>query len=175
MCWRRAWGLEWGAAQTNKNVLNSSVQSEVLAMLQLSQVTDSLFISNGRSACSVPLLQQEAVTLCINVTKQQPFPSWDVNKVRIPVSDDPTEDLHRYLDQCADAIHQEATVGGRTVVYCKNGRSRSATVCVAYLMKHQKMALADALQVVKTARHVVSPNQGFLSQLQRYEQELEAR
>ncbi|XP_068197333.1 dual specificity phosphatase 28 [Antennarius striatus] len=141
-------------------------------MLQLCRVTNALFISNARSACSDELIQQEAVTLCINVSKQQPFPSAAIRKLHVAVYDDPNEDLYSHFDSCADAIQQEADRGGRSVVYCKNGRSRSATVCVAYLMKHGRLTLKDALQKVKTARHVIDPNPGFLSQLQRYEQEL---
>ncbi|XP_024858728.1 dual specificity phosphatase 28 [Kryptolebias marmoratus] len=145
-------------------------------MLQLCQVSSALFISNARSACSEELLQQEAVTLCINVSKQQPFPSVrSIAKLQVPVYDDPSEDLYRHFDRCADAIQQEADRGGRSLVYCKNGRSRSATVCVAYLMKHRKLTLTEALQRVKTARHVIDPNPGFLSQLQRYEKELKRR
>ncbi|KAM6918442.1 dual specificity phosphatase 28 [Xenentodon cancila] len=144
-------------------------------MLQLCKVTSALFISNARSACSDQLIQQEAVTLCINVSKQQPFPSTGVTKLQIPVYDDPNEDLYSHFDRCADAIQKEASRGGRSVVYCKNGRSRSATICIAYLMKHRKLALADAVQRVKTARHVIDPNPGFMSQLQRYEDELRKR
>lgn len=144
-------------------------------MLQLSIVTDCLLISNAQSACNNDLIQKEAVTFCINVSKQQPFPTMRVSTLRVPVYDDPNEDLYKYFDRCADAIASEAERGGRTVVYCKNGRSRSATVCVAYLMKHQDLTLTDAFQVVRHARSVVEPNPGFWTQLERYEQELKIR
>lgn len=144
-------------------------------MLQLCKVANGLFISNARSACSDDLIQQEAVTLCINVSRQQPFPASRVGVLRIPVFDDPNEDLYRYFDRCADAIADEAARGGHSVVYCKNGRSRSATICVAYLMKHRQLSLADAFQQVKSARSVVEPNPGFWAQLERYEKELEKR
>ncbi|XP_026169593.1 dual specificity phosphatase 28 [Mastacembelus armatus] len=144
-------------------------------MLQLCKVTDALFISNARSACSDQLLRQDAVTLCINVSKQQPFPSSGIKKLQIPVYDDPNEDLYSHFDRCVDAIHKEAKRGGRSVVYCKNGRSRSATVCIAYLMKHHKLTLTDSLQKVKAARPVIEPNPGFMCQLQRYEQELKKK
>ncbi|KAK1790743.1 hypothetical protein P4O66_014603 [Electrophorus voltai] len=141
-------------------------------MLPLCKITDSLLISNARSACNDELIQKEAVTLCINVSKQQAFPSTQVCTFRVPVYDDPNEDLYKYFDRCADAIHSEANRGGRTVVYCKNGRSRSATICVAYLMKHQGLTLTNAFEVVKRARPVVEPNQGFWAQLEQYEQEM---
>ncbi|XP_051556990.1 dual specificity phosphatase 28-like [Myxocyprinus asiaticus] len=141
-------------------------------MLQLCTVTDCLLISNAQSACNDAVIQKEAVILCINVSKQQPFPSMQVSTLRVPVYDDSNEDLYKYFDRCADAVASETEWGGRTVVYCKNGHSRSATVCVAYLMKQQGLSLADAFQVVKTARSVVEPNPGFWTQLQRYEQKL---
>ncbi|XP_058483551.1 dual specificity phosphatase 28 isoform X2 [Solea solea] len=144
-------------------------------MLQLCKITNALFISNARSACSDQLIQQEAVTLCINVSKQQPFPSAAVAKLQVPVYDDPSEDLYGHFDLCADAIQGEEEVGGRSVVYCKNGRSRSAAVCIAYLMKHGRLSLTDAIQKVKTARHVIDPNPGFMIQLQRFEEVLKRR
>ncbi|XP_033837935.1 dual specificity phosphatase 28 [Periophthalmus magnuspinnatus] len=144
-------------------------------MLELCKVTPSLFISNARSACSTELLQQEAVTQCINVTRQQPFPSTTVAKMQVSVFDDPHEDLYTHFGSCADAIEAEAQRGGKTLVYCKNGRSRSATICAAYLLKYQQLTLEGALQKVKEARHVIEPNPGFMLQLQKYEEELRQR
>ncbi|MBN3314661.1 DUS28 phosphatase, partial [Atractosteus spatula] len=144
-------------------------------MLQLCKITDSLLIGNARSACSEELILREAVTLCINVSVQQPFPSVRVGTLRVPVYDDPAENLYRHFDHCADAIESTARRGGRSVVYCKNGRSRSASICVAYLMKHRGLSLQEAFQMVKSARSVVEPNEGFWAQLQRYEKELERR
>lgn len=166
-------------------------------MLQLCRVTDCLSISNARSACSGELLRRGGVTLCINVSQQQPFADAPaVRRVRVPVRDAPDQDLFSHFDCCAYAIREEGARGGHAVVYCKNGRSRSATVCAAYLMKHHGLSLANALQVgnsgkprplpplntrvlpfqkVKMARQVIDPNPGFLTQLRRYEEELGRR
>ncbi|KAM9720036.1 LOW QUALITY PROTEIN: dual specificity phosphatase 28, partial [Menidia menidia] len=162
-------------------------------MLQLCPVASGLLISDGRSACSADLLRGGAglggaglggagpgggaVTLLINVTRQQPFPPGapEVARLRVPVLDRPDQDLHAHFDRLADAIQAEAARGGRSLVFCKHGRSRSAAVCAAFLMKHRRMGLEQALQRVKTARHVIDPNPGFLAQLQRYEQELKSR
>ncbi|KAL4608379.1 dual specificity phosphatase 28 [Arapaima gigas] len=144
-------------------------------MLELCRITEALLIGNARSACCDELIQKEGITLCINVSKQQPFPSSRVSTFRVPVYDDPNENLLKYFDRCADAIESEAGRGGRTVVYCKNGRSRSAAVCMAYLMKHGGLSLGQAFEVVREARSVVDPNPGFRTQLEKYEQELQRR
>ncbi|KFV09511.1 Dual specificity phosphatase 28, partial [Tauraco erythrolophus] len=120
------------------------------------------------------LLRREGVTFCVNVTRQQPFPSLpQVRGVRVPVLDDPAEDLYRYFGQCGDAIEEAVRSGGKCLVYCKNGRSRSAAICTAYLMRHRKLTLKDAFETVKAARPVAEPNAGFWSQLQRYEEDLQ--
>ncbi|XP_061696458.1 dual specificity phosphatase 28 isoform X2 [Syngnathoides biaculeatus] len=146
-------------------------------MQRLCEVTDSLLISNARLARSPELVRRGAPTLCINVTQRQPFPDVAVvgRAVRVAVRDRPDEDLYRHFDACADAIHREAQNGGRTLVYCKNGRSRSAAVCAAYLVKYRQVALTDALKTVAAARPQAAPNRGFVAQLQRYEDELRGR
>nr|XP_025041495.1 dual specificity phosphatase 28 isoform X2 [Pelodiscus sinensis] len=106
--------------------------------------------------------------------RQQPFPGLhQVRSLRIPVFDDPVEDLYKYFEQCSNAIEDTARSGGKCLVYCKNGRSRSAAICMAYLMRHQNLTLQDAFETVKTARPGVEPNAGFWSQLQRYEEHLQ--
>ncbi|NXB37926.1 DUS28 phosphatase, partial [Eulacestoma nigropectus] len=143
-------------------------------MLQLCQVTASLLLGTARAACDEELLEREGVTFCVNVTRQQPFPGLQrVRGIRVPVFDDPAEDLHRYLEPCAAAIHEAVRGGGKCLVYCKNGRSRSAAVCTAYLMRHRRLPLKEAFEIVKTARPVAEPNAGFWSQLQRYEEDLQ--
>ncbi|KFV96548.1 Dual specificity phosphatase 28, partial [Fulmarus glacialis] len=143
-----------------------------LPMLQLCKVTASLLISNARAACNEDLLTREGVTFCVNVTRQQPFPGLQqVRGIRVPVFDDPAEDLYGYFEQCSDAI--EETVKKKALFYCKNARSRSAAICTAYLMRHRNLPLKDAFETVKTARPVAEPNAGFWSQLQRYEEDLQ--
>ncbi|XP_051483006.1 dual specificity phosphatase 28 [Apus apus] len=143
-------------------------------MPQLCKVTPSLLISNARAACDKDLLTREGVTFCVNVTRQQPFPALQqVRGIRIPVLDDPAEDLHRYFEQSGRAIEAALRSGGRCLVYCKNGRSRSAAICTAYLMRHRQLPLQEAFEIVKTARPVAEPNAGFWSQLQRYEEDLQ--
>ncbi|XP_032887420.1 dual specificity phosphatase 28 [Amblyraja radiata] len=144
-------------------------------MFQLCKLTDSLFISNSRSACDDKLLSGEGVTFCINVSRQQPFPALRVGTLRVPVFDDPAENLFKYFDRCADAIEGVNREGGRTLVYCKNGRSRSASICTAYLMKYRCLSLREAFEHVKSIRPTVEPNEGFWVQLQRYEGDLQSR
>ncbi|NXD25521.1 DUS28 phosphatase, partial [Spelaeornis formosus] len=142
------------------------------AMPQLCQVTASLLLGTARAACDEELLAREGITFCVNVTRQQPFPRGQ-RGIRVPVRDEPQQELLRFLEPCGAAIGAAVRAGGRCLVYCKNGRSRSAAVCTAYLMRERRLPLKDAFEIVKAARPVAQPNPGFWSQLQKYEEELQ--
>jgi protein-tyrosine phosphatase len=55
------------------------------------------------------------------------------------------------------------------LVHCVYGQSRSAAICVAFLMATQGLTLLDAYNVVQSARPCISINPGFLRQLELFE------
>lgn len=59
--------------------------------------------------------------------------------------------------------------GGRVLVHCQAGISRSATICLAYLIHAQRVRLNEAFDFVKRRRQVISPNLAFMGQLQQFE------
>ncbi|XP_027717305.1 dual specificity phosphatase 28 [Vombatus ursinus] len=143
---------------------------------RLARVTPWLLLGSARAAADAEVLARERVTFCVNVTRQQPCPrAPGVRTLRVPIFDDPAEDLLTHLEPCCAALEAAARAGGTCLVYCKNGRSRSAAVCTAYLMRHGGLSLEQAFQVVKKARPVAEPNPGFWAQLQKYEDTLQKR
>lgn len=55
--------------------------------------------------------------------------------------------------------------GGRVLVHCTQGVSRSATIVAAYLMWRKRESAAKILRFIKNKRPQVDPNDGFLDQL----------
>nr|5Y16_A Chain A, Dual specificity phosphatase 28 [Homo sapiens]5Y16_B Chain B, Dual specificity phosphatase 28 [Homo sapiens] len=142
----------------------------------LVRVAPSLFLGSARAAGAEEQLARAGVTLCVNVSRQQPGPQAPgVAELRVPVFDDPAEDLLAHLEPTCAAMEAAVRAGGACLVHSKNGRSRSAAVCTAYLMRHRGLSLAKAFQMVKSARPVAEPNPGFWSQLQKYEEALQAQ
>lgn len=62
--------------------------------------------------------------------------------------------------------------GGKILVHCEAGISRSPTICMAYLMKTKKLCLEEAFDYIKQRRSLISPNFGFMGQLLQYESEI---
>ena len=73
---------------------------------------------------------------------------------------------------CRRVADQEKQQGGKVLVHCRGGISRSATVCLAYLMYSRALRLDDAFDYVRARRHVISPNANFMMQLAQFEAEL---
>ena len=76
--------------------------------------------------------------------------------------------LAEQLGDCINFIDKARNSGGRVLVHCLAGRSRSASVCTAYMMMMQKCGLDEALGVLRAIRPWVCPNEGFLKMLQEF-------
>ncbi|XP_060070761.1 dual specificity protein phosphatase 3-like [Ylistrum balloti] len=72
--------------------------------------------------------------------------------------------LTPYFDKSVEFIQQAIDAGGKVMVNCKMGASRSATLVLAYLMIEHHMPVQDATRLVRSKREIC-PNDGFMQQL----------
>jgi len=139
---------------------------------QISEINDHLYLS-GAGVLRPEKLKQKKITCVINVTNEEPsayMPGIDYMKIRI--DDNPYAHLDHYFDMVADKIRTVRERGGRTLVHCMAGVSRSASLCIIYLVKHDRMTLLQAYHYVKAARPIIRPNVGFFRQMVEYERKL---
>ncbi|MPC69208.1 Dual specificity protein phosphatase 14 [Portunus trituberculatus] len=117
-------------------------------------------------------MSELGVTCVVNATTELPnAPLQGVRVVAVRVADDPSADLASHLAAAADTIHQELCGGGRVLVHCVAGVSRSPALVLAYLVRHGGMTLREAFLHVRAARPSARPNSGFFSQLIEFERE----
>ncbi|KAL5332671.1 protein-tyrosine phosphatase-like protein [Aspergillus crustosus] len=107
----------------------------------------------------------------------------------VELDDDPAEDILRSLERMLDWIHEALTqphprceaedsfhpetdtashilhMGGRVLVHCNQGISRSGAVVVAYMMRTFSIPYTNALALARESRSIVYPNIGFEYQL----------
>lgn len=88
-----------------------------------------------------------------------------------PLIDQPSSDISRYFYIAAKFIENGLASGGRVLVHCMVGMSRSATCVLAYLMICKKMSAAEAIRTVRMHRDI-RPNDGFIQQLADLDNEL---
>ncbi|XP_031343255.1 dual specificity protein phosphatase 14 isoform X1 [Photinus pyralis] len=142
--------------------------------LNITEVTRSLFLCSATSV-HTSTLQLLGVSFVINATVElpdTPLPEKTVKYYRIRAFDSPNQNIRQYFDISADLIHQISLRDGKTLIHCTAGVSRSATLCIAYLMKYHKLSLIESYNYLKLRRPIIKPNCGFFRQLIEYEREL---
>jgi dual specificity phosphatase 12 len=81
--------------------------------------------------------------------------------------DIPSQNIIQYFDESIAFIQETYKAGGRILIHCQAGVSRSATVLAACLMKSKNINRDDALAFIRKKRSV-APNTGFMDQLELY-------
>ena len=89
----------------------------------------------------------------------------------INVMDVPQARISAHFHECANFIDRALKEGGKVLIHCYMGYSRSATIAAAYLMIKRQMSAEEALRAIRTNREV-RPNDGFLRQLLALESKL---
>lgn len=62
--------------------------------------------------------------------------------------------------------------GSKVLVHCQMGISRSAAICIAYVMRVERVTLDVAYDFVKSRRTLIAPNLNFMRQLSEFERTL---
>lgn len=139
---------------------------------QIAQISDHLYLSSA-SAIKEKRLRDLGITNVINLTLDVPvLRAKGIETLQVHIEDVPHSNLSVYFDKCADKVKQVAKKGGKTLVHCVAGVSRSATICIVYLMKYHGMKLRNAFFHVRSKRQFVRPNVGFWKQMIAFERKL---
>ncbi|KAM7060590.1 dual specificity protein phosphatase 10 isoform 2-T2 [Acridotheres tristis] len=113
---------------------------------ELTPILPFLFLGNEHDAQDLEKMQRMNIGYVINVTTHLPLYHYE------------KEEAH----QCGKGL----------LIHCQAGVSRSATIVIAYLMKHTRMTMTDAYKFVKGKRPIISPNLNFMGQLLEFEEDL---
>ncbi|CAG9766989.1 unnamed protein product [Ceutorhynchus assimilis] len=139
----------------------------------ISILTEHLILTSAANV--VPdIIQKLGVTCVISAAPELPAIPLKTNITyhRIDVMDSPNSHIGSFLDEAADLINKVSSTGGCCLVFCVAGVSRSATLCIAYLMKYHQLTLKEAYDYVKMRRPRIKPNCGFFKQLIEYEKDM---
>ncbi|XP_043958699.1 dual specificity protein phosphatase 13-like [Gambusia affinis] len=143
-----------------------------LHLHQIDEVWPNIYIGNVAVAQNKAVLLNLGITHVLNAahSKQgspgnQSFYGNDFVYFGIPADDSTHFDLDEYFQPAADFIHKALkSPGGKVLVHCIMGMSRSSTLVLAYLMIYHHLPLKHALQKVVQKR-AIYPNRNFLALL----------
>ncbi|XP_027195818.2 dual specificity protein phosphatase 4-like [Dermatophagoides pteronyssinus] len=133
-----------------------------------------LYLGNECHASSKNLLLNLGITAVLNVSQSCPnhFENEFYYK-RIPINDSKCDDITIRINEALNFIDEiKEDRNGKILVHCQAGISRSATICIAYLIKKKRIRMEEAYEFVKSRRQLISPNFNFMTQLMEFEDQI---
>jgi len=143
--------------------------------LHPSKIFDWLYLGNYRNSKDINALKDLKINYILNCAIEcnlkEDLPS-DIKYLHIKINDAPYIDITDYFEETNDFILKAKLSGGKILVHCFLGSSRSSTFAIAYMIKYMGYTTMNALNYLKDKRPIVMPNFGFLTQLQKYENKI---
>ncbi|XP_012631187.2 dual specificity protein phosphatase 26 isoform X1 [Microcebus murinus] len=148
------------------------------------EVWPGLYLGDQDMANNRRELRRLGITHVLNASHNrwrgppEAYQALGIRYLGVEAHDSPAFDMSVHFQTAADFIHRALSQpGGKILVHCAVGVSRSATLVLAYLMLYHRLTLVEAIKKVKDHRGII-PNRGFLRQLlaldRRLRQSLEA-
>lgn len=134
-------------------------------------IIEGLYLGGIMAALNEQDLQGKGITHVLSVD-EKPLPdvlTSQINYKHVFALDLYDFDLLSCFPECLAFIDQARESGGKVLVHCQAGISRSSTIVIAYLMHKLNLSKQQAVDHVTAVRNIIKPNDGFQEQLQLFE------
>jgi len=142
--------------------------------VDMTEIRTNLFLGDEGAAKNTFYLKKVGCTHVLNTAEGQTSGTVDTNEKfykpfgikykGLKLLDVSQTNIAIHFDAVADFIDEAVLGGGKILVNCQMGVSRSSAAVLAYLMLRHQMTAVEALIEVRKKRDV-RPNDGFLRQL----------
>ena len=154
---------EQNTININKNIIDA-YKSTIRPM---SKITNNIYLGNIYDAQNIEKLLEmgiQKVLSLITETELLKYPP-EIEHKLINIEDFPRQNIIQYFGECLLFMEDNKKV----LVHCMAGASRSATIIIAYLMWKNQLDFMEAVTLLEQIRPIISPNYGFVRQLQMFE------
>jgi dual specificity MAP kinase phosphatase len=136
---------------------------------EATEITPNIFIGGLHDASSDELLTKLGITHIINCSRTPYKRDPKYKYLPLECADDLKQSLAEKLQPAFDMIDETKRDGGKVLVHCYAGISRSAAIVIAYLMQFHSWTYDHCYAHVKSKRKIIAPNINFVGQLMRFE------
>ena len=147
----------------------------------MDEIIPGLFLGNMNAALNVEQLRQHGISHVLNVRSKVNWVAmvdYEENNIEfahVLMQDSPSFDMKKNINAAIAFIQTALDVGGKVLVHCNAGISRSPTVVAAYIMANQNVDALCASQLVKNRHTKALPNYSFIRFLCEWEDMLKKR
>jgi len=131
----------------------------------------NVYLGSEYDALDENFINSEKITTILSIQ------SWEIQKKIsgikyefVQANDNSQQDLKSKFEYICNFLKKNENE--RVLVHCQAGISRSATACLAYLMKETNQSLETCFSELRKRREIVNPNFAFLGQLKCWEREI---
>jgi dual specificity phosphatase 12 len=136
----------------------------------MDEVVPGVWIGDLQSALDVKGLKERNIFSILTAMRGKITIHATFNRYQINIDDSANEDVLVHFLPSISFIQNELDKGRGVLVHCMAGISRSATIIAAYLMYSLKLDPESAVDMIKTVRPIIEPNEGFMEQLKVFHQ-----
>ncbi|PLW48296.1 hypothetical protein PCANC_12898 [Puccinia coronata f. sp. avenae] len=139
------------------------------------QILPSVFLGPYQASRDLASLQKHHIThiCCISESREahlfKPYFPDQFNYLTLDIRDATDQHLISIFPKAKEFIDNALQRNGRVLIHCGDGLSRSPAIITAYVMASCNVSSDTAFHFVQSRRFCVSPNMGFLHQLDAYE------
>ncbi|KAL4422489.1 hypothetical protein ABPG75_008686 [Micractinium tetrahymenae] len=156
-------------------LVTTSLKSGAAARRYPSQLDPLLYLGDWSHAEAVDRHADVGIKAIITIHNNPDnlkLPPGKYKHLKIELPDIDTADISAHLRPAIDFIEENRAAKRGVLVHCGAGVSRSATLCISWLMRKNRWSAQQALDFAKSRRSLVAPNDGFWRSLCRLEAEL---
>ncbi|OZJ06247.1 hypothetical protein BZG36_00840 [Bifiguratus adelaidae] len=137
----------------------------------MQEIVDGVFLGPYSISRNAVLLQSVGITHVLGILDEAESNLLRIHHpdkfiyLNLTVSDSPYQNLIQFFPQAKHFIDDALGKGGKVLVYCNGGISRSPAFMVAYIMESMGLDYEQAYDYVQKRRFCMNPNDAFKSQL----------
>ncbi|CAD8158090.1 unnamed protein product [Paramecium pentaurelia] len=137
-------------------------------------IENQLYLGNSNHANNLKALNLLGITHVVNCAKEIPNYFSEIQQenkdfikyFQVPVLDLEEEPISDHFDEAYIFINEALNKQeNKVLVHCAQGKSRSATIVLMFLMRNKQWSFDQAYEYAKKRREIISINDGFQYQL----------
>ena len=150
---------------------NLDINKELGKSYNIDKITDKIYLGGVEGLSEYEYFKTEQIQNILSVLNDAPkIPEGkNINQKIINIDDLFSENIMKYFKECIEYIEKSDKI----FIHCTCGVSRSSTIVLAYLMWKTHSNFNDVYSFVKKRRPEIDPNNGFRSQLKKFQKLLE--
>ncbi len=136
-------------------------------MSQLYKIIDNIYLSNLTSAHDLNLIKENNIKLVIRLSEYDdninPYNN-NIQFINIEL-EDWSIDKKKLIIICEQVFELIKSFNGNILIHCNEGRSRSVSIIIYYLIKQYNYTYEDAYNYINNIKNNVRINSAFITEL----------